>query len=292
MDELIENLNRWLQANRDDNWDRYRVIAEHFKEMEQRYHTWMNYYSLFNGALLVAYCTILVSTGKIVEMGGEKVQDDVSLASTVYWMNCTYWYVLFVIACLGGVAAYCWYLSAIGHQAWLNNWRRHLHNMRKDFDCELAGIGESQTCFLLCRGRSLLHFHSTYRITKFFICCVLFVWIYMAIYSYFDVVHDKHQCIPCSMFLAFSITLILIVLERILHVFFGSDVSQMVTPDEDTASSFSSEVKKMFSNISPWCSMFIIIPAIVVGPYCFSCIHNTEEKNRELISMQIECFEK
>ena len=47
---------------------RYKLIFAHFNRMEQRYHTWMNYYSLFNGALLVAYCTILVSTGKIVEI--------------------------------------------------------------------------------------------------------------------------------------------------------------------------------------------------------------------------------
>lgn len=43
---------------------RYKLMFARFNWMEQRYHTWMNYYSLFNGALLVAYCTILVSTGK------------------------------------------------------------------------------------------------------------------------------------------------------------------------------------------------------------------------------------
>lgn len=45
------------------------IAYDQFKEMEKRYHTWMNYYSLFNGALLVAYCTILVSTGQVIEMG-------------------------------------------------------------------------------------------------------------------------------------------------------------------------------------------------------------------------------
>lgn len=50
--------------------EHYKLIFAHFNRMEQRYHTWMNYYSLFNGALLVAYCTILVSTGKIVEVEG------------------------------------------------------------------------------------------------------------------------------------------------------------------------------------------------------------------------------
>ena len=36
--------------------EHYKLIFAHFNRMEQRYHTWMNYYSLFNGALLVAYC--------------------------------------------------------------------------------------------------------------------------------------------------------------------------------------------------------------------------------------------
>lgn len=35
------------------------LIYAMFKNMEQSYHTWMNYHSLFNGALLVAYCTII-----------------------------------------------------------------------------------------------------------------------------------------------------------------------------------------------------------------------------------------
>jgi len=50
--------------------EHYKLIFAHFSWIEQRYHIWMNYYSLFDGALLVAYCTILASTGKIVEMEG------------------------------------------------------------------------------------------------------------------------------------------------------------------------------------------------------------------------------
>lgn len=38
-----------------EHLERYKLIFEHFKLMELRYHTWMNYYSLFNGALLVLF---------------------------------------------------------------------------------------------------------------------------------------------------------------------------------------------------------------------------------------------
>ena len=41
--------------------EHYKLIFAHFSWIEQRYHIWMNYYSLFDGALLVAYCTILAS---------------------------------------------------------------------------------------------------------------------------------------------------------------------------------------------------------------------------------------
>ena len=70
---------------------RYKLIFAHFNRMEQRYHTWMNYYSLFNGALLVAYCTILVSTGKIVEMEGNISNNEfTNLGAKLFYLNCTY----------------------------------------------------------------------------------------------------------------------------------------------------------------------------------------------------------
>lgn len=106
---------------------RYKLIFAHFNRMEQRYHTWMNYYSLFNGALLVAYCTILVSTGKIVEMEGNISNNGLTnLGAKLFYLNCTYWDILAIIAILGVIASYCWYLSMIGHRSWLKNWREIL----------------------------------------------------------------------------------------------------------------------------------------------------------------------
>ena len=117
MDEFQTRLISFLQRierqkNEDDD---LQLIKEQFQSMEKRYHTWMNYYSLFNGALLVAYCTILVSTGNVIkEICGNK---------TCYELNCTYWRFLVLIAGLGIVASCCWYLSMIGHINWLSNWR-------------------------------------------------------------------------------------------------------------------------------------------------------------------------
>ena len=107
--------------------EHYKLIFAHFNRMEQRYHTWMNYYSLFNGALLVAYCTILVSTGKIVEVEGNISNNEfTNLGAKLFYLNCTYWDILAIIAILGVIASYCWYLSMIGHRSWLKNWREIL----------------------------------------------------------------------------------------------------------------------------------------------------------------------
>lgn len=51
----------------DDDRRKYayeKAIEAYWKHVD-RYHTWMNYYSLFNGALFVGYCTLLTATTKI-----------------------------------------------------------------------------------------------------------------------------------------------------------------------------------------------------------------------------------
>ena len=81
---------------------RYKLMFARFNWMEQRYHTWMNYYSLFNGALLVAYCTILVSTGKIVEVEGNISNNEfTNLGAKLFYLNCTYWDILTIFEYCG-----------------------------------------------------------------------------------------------------------------------------------------------------------------------------------------------
>lgn len=113
MEELLQRLILLLEEinNQNGRSEGARFVEEQFQTMENRYHTWMNYYSLFNGALLVAYCTLIVSTGKIVEK-----QCD---AKTVYELQCGYWGLLAVIAFgysskLLLVLVYDWALSLVG----------------------------------------------------------------------------------------------------------------------------------------------------------------------------------
>ena len=187
----------------------YDLIYNHFHDMENRYHTWMNYYSLFNGGLLVAYCTILVSTGKIC------VEDrNVKLV-------CGYWDILILISTLGIVASYCWYLSIIGHLNWIDSWRQLLKKENKYFDNSICTTEkESKNC---CGKGVLPHFHSTAKITIFFVSVVLLAWISIGVYSYFQLKEIQLSITAYIVSLFFFI--FLLCLENFLHYVLGSDVS-------------------------------------------------------------------
>lgn len=76
----------------------YDRAIEAYRFQVERYHTWMNYYSLFHGALLIAFYSILKDVPK------EQA-----------WLP-------FVIASLGFLAGICWCYTVIGNKNWINNW--------------------------------------------------------------------------------------------------------------------------------------------------------------------------
>ena len=191
------------------------IAYDQFKEMEKRYHTWMNYYSLFNGALLVAYCTILVSTGQVIEMGGA-ISTENGLTGNVrlFQLECTYWNILALIALLGCFASYCWYLSAIGHYHWIERWRKIL--MEQDNYPKLD-FSDVEICNICNKSK---HYHSTFKITKTFIFVVLFAWLCVLIYSIFRELHVGYIVI-----ISIAFIIILNKFENHIHIFIGSDLS-------------------------------------------------------------------
>ena len=72
-----------------------RAISAYQFQVE-RYHTWMNYYSIFEGALLVAFYSI----------------DRCTVGDIVYML----------IPILGFIVSLCWLGSIIGHRCWMNSW--------------------------------------------------------------------------------------------------------------------------------------------------------------------------
>ena len=57
----------------------YQKAIEAYQYHVNRYHAWMNYYALFNGALLVAFCTLLCATTQIAGGRGSVETEEIVL---------------------------------------------------------------------------------------------------------------------------------------------------------------------------------------------------------------------
>lgn len=218
--------------------------------MENRYFQWTNYYSLFNGALLVAYCTILVSTGQVVEIGGEILAKN-NIIGNARWfqLECTYWNILTLIAILGCFASYCWYLSAIGHYYWIECWRKGLNKKEN-----IESILEFKNINLITNTK--LHHHSTFKITKIFIATVLYSWI-LVTYNSFKELDFELSLYDIS--IVSIIWILLLLFERlIIHWFIGSDLSRFNTHETDSCFVY------IFRNVYIFLNKYAIIVFLII----------------------------
>ena len=189
------------------------MIYKLFKDTEDRYLKWMNYYSLFNGALLVAYYSIF-------QLLSDETQEFANNCAET--SNSNHWNLLSLIAILGCFASYCWYLSAIGHYYWIGRWREALMK-----EPNYPKLDFNEVDIWPCCNKAI-HYHSTYKVTIGFIVAVLTAWITVAYCSIFD--HEFN--IGCDKFLVILIALGLIALEFIIHIITGSDLSNYSKPKE------------------------------------------------------------
>ena len=255
--------------------DKMNIIYDQFKEMENRYHTWMNYYSLFNGALLVAYCTILVSTGQVIEMGGGiSTENGITGNTRLFQLECTYWNILTLISFLGCIASYCWYLSAIGHDHWIGRWRKILMEQdnypKLDFN-DVIDWGENKA----------VHYHSTFKITELFIAVVLLSWIFVC---YSSITRDNFL-IECHKILyTFLIGVILFIMELIIHFVVGSDLSFLYK--EKIKRKKNSARWHIYQKLKDIILIILFIIIFICSLYC--CCNTRETNNLEQIKVNIE----
>ena len=104
---MLDKIWTYQKSLKEERYKQDKLIFEHYRNMEYRYHTWMNYYSLFNGALLVAYYGILVNAGKIVEMESHVSDTATALETKIFYLDCTYWNIPTLISVLEVTASYC-----------------------------------------------------------------------------------------------------------------------------------------------------------------------------------------
>ena len=183
-----------------------KMVYNLYKDMEDRYLKWMNYYSLFNGALLVAYYSIYQLISNDIKEG-------------IFLNN--HWKFLALIAIMGCIASYCWYLSAIGHYHWIKRWRE-AHIKEPDY----PKLDFSEVNIHPCCNKAM-HYHSTFKVTIGFIICVLFAWTVVAYCSMFN---PEFSISGVNLLIPFLFVLGLIFIEFFIHVITGSDLSHYNKP--------------------------------------------------------------
>ena len=121
-----------------------RAISAYQFQVE-RYHTWMNYYSLFHGALLVALYSL----------------ENKSSNS----------YLPLIICLLGYIAGLCWLGTVVGNMNWIKNWI----NTIKKYESQSGIYSDSSKNI----DKEKKYF-STQKIMRIFVICVCLSWIISA----------------------------------------------------------------------------------------------------------------
>lgn len=88
----------------------YEKAIEAYQFHVQRYHTWVNYYAIFVGALFVAFYTVVSQL--------ENIRCNPCCDSGSFF---SMWLPLLIMT-LGWFTSICWLASIIGHYKWMNSW--------------------------------------------------------------------------------------------------------------------------------------------------------------------------
>lgn len=183
----------------------YDKAIEGYQFQVGRYNTWMNYYSIFVGALFVALYSIWPATSN-------------SGCCCCKCCNCheavsdpDTWVLPFVISILGFLASVCWYGALLGYRKWNGHWMkivRACENSLNDPEKDLHPVydempaNDKGSCFprriwraikrcFICRKSEKRYYSagyiSTQKITGIFIVFIMLAWIAafaFAIYKY------------------------------------------------------------------------------------------------------------
>ena len=160
----------------------YDKVVEAYQFHVQRYHTWVNYYAIFVGALFVAFYTIIPQS--------ENVQC-APCSGTIFSFLDSIWLPLLIIT-LGWFASMCWLASIIGHYEWMKSWMRIVKKREEAFfetipnqpsntssvSSEIFVYGKVMREPDRSESNNMLpKFISTQKITQWFVWSVILAWI-------------------------------------------------------------------------------------------------------------------
>lgn len=112
----------------------YQKAIEAYQYHVNRYHAWMNYYALFNGALLVAFCTLLCATTQIAGGRGSVETEEIVLEGGGVILSNNYGCLQVLIIVLGILTSFLWLLSILGHRTWTLSWMSIICKYEKEYN--------------------------------------------------------------------------------------------------------------------------------------------------------------
>lgn len=176
-----------------------KAIEAYWKHID-RYHTWMNYYSLFNGALFVGYCTLLTATTILASKSPENVS---LLNSNIISLSNDYQLIIIVLCLIGLISSICWRLSLSGHMKWEKNWMNIIELYEKSMFGiytiinmsvnDMVNLTDTFQNHQLSRGEQIKAF-STHTITSIFIETVILGWSLCTLIIIYKIESIKCKC--------------------------------------------------------------------------------------------------
>lgn len=162
----------------------YEKAIDGYQFLVNRYHTWMNYYSIFTGAFFIALYTVW-DKGDAAQSACCKCCKAAAAASDDFWP-----YLLIV---LGWIASVCWLASLIGHRAWMGSWIQVVKKWEKSVLGEPSKEPWSSVYGKIVTPNTLNTtpqylpgFISTQKVTTGFVCAVILAWELMFCYLLLD----------------------------------------------------------------------------------------------------------
>lgn len=188
-----------------------------------RYHTWMNYYSIFTGALFVGFCSLITAATKIEECCENTINQcrcccccSVEEAKCkVYTLTNDYSPLIIALCVMGLISSICWLLSLCGHEKWEYNWMKNIEYYEDKGSNESAEKDKSYKSFELYKvingDKSEFKAFSTHTITKIFIIFVIIGWMFCLAQA----ICENNNCVSVSCCFIFSI-LVFVLLMTII----------------------------------------------------------------------------
>lgn len=152
----------------------YEKAIDGYQFLVNRYHTWMNYYSIFTGAFFIALYTVW-DKAETVKCVCCKCCETAASTPDIF--------LLYLLIFLGWFSSVCWLSSLIGHRAWMGSWIQVVKKWEKSVLGEPSKESWSSVYGKIVTPNTLNttpqylpRFISTQKVTTIFVYAVILAW--------------------------------------------------------------------------------------------------------------------